>query len=436
MNKMSFCVDDYDNIVSINYTETYNNETIYHNIVLEQLQAQTFFRKFTKIFPNFAEDIQDDYIAYDFYDIDVNLADKMIKLSDDQSKLRDIQNINEAKNIYKIKRRNKFKKKFVSIGASALATLTLFCIPKTTEAINSLELPDLGEMVEEIEESFKNNGNPKIKNGNETLIVETKPIEETTKVDEPIEEEKLTIEQTKSIIPDIIIIPEEDKTITESIPQYDIFSLEADDWTNTEKYQIAKSYYYETICKYANMYGLDPNIVLAICTHERGLHSDIVDSGGAVGLFQIQVEGNWSWDNQQVTAFNYETNSWETVTVSKEKVSDVFENIKIGCMIFQNNFIAQKYNVARAIQAYNYGAGNMEIVLNTCCSEENCSREDLNNQDNLSWLKYRNLIQNGDPEYLENVFKYIPDGTVLKFITPNGYIIEYVYANNSNKHSI
>ena len=40
--------------------------------------------------------------------------------------------------------------------------------------------------------------------------------------------------------------------------------------------------------------------------------------------------------------------------------------------------------------------------------------------DNLEWLKYRNIIGGGDPNYLENVFKYIPNDTVLKFKKPDG----------------
>lgn len=436
MNKMQFCVDNYDEIVSINYTEKYNDETSFYNISLEQVQAKAFFNKFTRLFPDFVENIEDDYIAFDFYDIDVNLADKMIKLSDDQSELRNKNNNENSKKEYRVKRRNKFKKVFVSVSATTLATLTLFCIPKTAEAVDDIELPDLGEMVEEIEESFKNNGNIKIKNTKENLIVETKTdneikqeIQEEIKEEPIIEEDKNVFED---IVHDIIYIPSPEEEITQNEPEHDVLSLNADDWTNTEKYQIAKAYYYDTICKYANMYGLDPNVVLAICTHERGLHSDIVDSGGAVGLFQIQVEGNWNWNNQQVTAYNFNTNSWETKVISKDEVSDVFENIKVGCMILQTILREQEYNVPRAIQSYNYGTNYMETVLNTCCNAENCTREDLKNQYNLSWLKYRNIIQNGDQEYLENIFKYIENGTQLTFKTPNGDSIEFIYENLNN----
>ena len=48
-------------------------------------------------------------------------------------------------------------------------------------------------------------------------------------------------------------------------------------------------------------------------------------------------------------------------------------------------------------------------------------------------MKYRNIIGGGDPNYLENVFKYIPNDTVLKFKKPDGseYFIRYENVNKN-----
>lgn len=35
------------------------------------------------------------------------------------------------------------------------------------------------------------------------------------------------------------------------------------------------------------MYGVDPALVLAVATQERGIHSSVTDTGGATGLMQI-----------------------------------------------------------------------------------------------------------------------------------------------------
>ena len=115
---------------------------------------------------------------------------------------------------------------------------------------------------------------------------------------------------------------------------YEIF-IEFKDRSQTEKARITKAYYQSTIEKYAKMYGLDPRIILAIATQERGIHSDTMDAGGATGLMQIQNE---VWIGKNLTAYNYEKNEYETVYVTKQYLSDVFKNIKYGCMIFQKCF--------------------------------------------------------------------------------------------------
>lgn len=498
LNNIQFRIDNNDKIIYISYEERFDDEINYYEISLEQELAKKYFIVFIEDYSkNLIQNIEDDYIAYDFSNIDVVFPNEMIELGGklvktikkknnkvDDSLINLVnKNANKSNNnsIYisktkneiknngnvksnissinnnsknntiekkpKINRKRKFsKRKLVSIEAAVLAALTIFCNSKLTKVNEPLKLPDLNEYIEEIEESFKDDSditqkNNKIHTSKTTISKETEENieEESSKTTEEeksnvkdqsseVEEESIA-EINNDIIPSIISIPSDEKPANINELQYDVLSLRAEDWTDTEKYQIAKAYYYDAICKYANMYGLDSNVVLAIATHENGLHSDVVNSGGAIGLFQIQVEGDWNWNNQQVKAYNFDTNSWETKIISKDEVSDVFENIKVGCMILQNAFREQEYNVPRAIQSYNYGTNYMEAVLNTCCNAENCTREDLKNQYNLSWLKYRNIIQNGDQEYLENIFKYIQDGTQLTFKTPNGDSIEFIYKN-------
>lgn len=220
-----------------------------------------------------------------------------------------------------------------------------------------------------------------------------------------------------------------DEITTETI------SINAENWTENEKYLNAKSCYFDSISKIAKTYGIDPNLALALCTHERGIHSSVTDPGGAVGLFQIQVEGKWSWVGKEITAFNFDTNSYETITVTKEKASNLDENIKIGCMIIQDLLVRNNYNVLKAVTEYNYGIKNLQAVLERCSNETGFSQEELNNMENTEWLKYRNIISGGDPEYIENVFKYISDGTILSFNKINGENITVKY-NNISKHNV
>ena len=206
--------------------------------------------------------------------------------------------------------------------------------------------------------------------------------------------------------------------------------MEADDWTTTDKYKNCKENYYDLITKYANMYGIDPQIALGIACHERGVHSEKVDSGGGLGLYQVQIEG--VWDNQNVKAYNFETNSWETYTIHKNEISKLENNIKAGLMIFQEALKHNDYDIAKSIQEYNYGYGWMGKVMRTCYTEDNPESE----ANKYDWLNYRSIIKGGDPIYIENVLKYVDDGATFEFKKPDGTIVTCKYDNLLKENEI
>lgn len=203
-----------------------------------------------------------------------------------------------------------------------------------------------------------------------------------------------------------------------------VINLDYTDKSDERKAFIAKSYYGETIGKYAKQYGVDPTIMIAIATQERGIHSEDKDKGGATGLMQIQ---NNSWKNQKLTAFNYNTNSYETITVEENRLSDVYYNIKVGCMIFQNNLKEMKNNVIAAIQCYNMGATNMRKVLETYSNQTGKSiNEILLDIDDYGWLDCRNVVKVGDRNYVENVLSWIGKTADLGTYTNNGEEVDLV----------
>ena len=165
------------------------------------------------------------------------------------------------------------------------------------------------------------------------------------------EESKIKIEnEVDDLIDDLVYDEEETKEeiinlVKEETNDKVVVKLNYNDESDEKKAYIAKSYYGETITKYAEQYGVDPIVMIAIATQERGIHSDKKDIGGATGLMQIQ---NGSWVGKPLTAFNYNTNQKETIIVDEDSLSDVYYNIKVGCMIFQNNMKEMKNNVIAA----------------------------------------------------------------------------------------
>ena len=187
--------------------------------------------------------------------------------------------------------------------------------------------------------------------------------------------------------------------------------LDYEDRSDSDKANTTRAYYSEVIEKYSQTYGLDSNLILALATQERGVHGTTMDPGGATGLMQIQ---NAVWDGGTLTAYNFDTNSWEQIKVDIPSLSDLDYNVKVGCMIFQDYLRYNNYNILATIQAYNMGYGTTDRLISIYCNETGKTREEvLEHQNDTGWLKYRQGITYGDQKYIEHVLSfYGPQGTI------------------------
>ena len=181
-----------------------------------------------------------------------------------------------------------------------------------------------------------------------------------------------------------------------------ISNLQIEDETESEKANKTKELYYDIIEKYANMYGVLPSVILAIATQERGVHSDTIDQGGAIGLMQVQVS---VWDGKDLEVYNYDTNSKEKIHITLDNLRDVSFNIKVGCAIFQNYLKKMKDNYPLAIQSYNMGPSSVNKILNAYCLSCGKTYDEVINSDDLGWLSFRNSSYPGDSFYLEHVLR-------------------------------
>ena len=186
------------------------------------------------------------------------------------------------------------------------------------------------------------------------------------------------------------------------------------------------------LVKYSDMYGIDPNLAIAIACQERGEHSESPDSGGGLGLYQIQVEGDgFKWEGKEVTAYNFETNSYETYKIETENVKNLEENIKAGLMILQDDLRRNNYNIALSVQEYNMGYPGVQKAMQLASDELNIEKSIFSNVENTEWINYRRQVGYGDPLYLEHVFRYIDDDEVLHFRIPDGSTLDVRYDNLS-----
>ena len=174
--------------------------------------------------------------------------------------------------------------------------------------------------------------------------------------------------------------------------------------------------------------------MIAIATQERGIHSEKKDSGGATGLMQIQ---NRIWRDKSLTAYNFETNSYETIVVDEDSLGDVFYNIKVGCMYFQNCMDYMNNNVLAAIQCYNMGYGSMMKILKEYSMDSGKTvNEVLGDISDCGWLEYRDMIKYGDQAYLENVLSWIGSDFNIDKFNLNGEIVNLNISNESEIKSV
>lgn len=306
--------------------------------------------------------------------------------------LRNIKEYEEKPTI-KQNNRKKVKRKNKHVGRKIIATgLTVVMLYAVGNNLLKKEEPKVDAM------------------SNETYSVEIQLEEENLnlfdKVDEVLETMDLSIED------DVLRI-----------------TLDYKDWSNTEKANITRSYYSAMISKYAKMYGIDPNLAIAVATQESkdGTHKSTMDEGGATGLMQIQ---NDVWIGKTVSAYNFETKKVETLNVTNNNIGDLECNIKMGCMILQNAMEYMDYNILAGIQCYNMGCGNMNNILDAYSNYTGRSVDSiLSDVTDTGWMEYRKIIPKGDPEYIEKVLSWMGEDNTIKNVKRDGTLVSINVGN-------
>lgn len=185
------------------------------------------------------------------------------------------------------------------------------------------------------------------------------------------------------------------------------------------------------IYKYSEMYGVDPNIIAAICMQESSLehyeclpeHNGISEgsmyNGYGVGIMQLE-----SPSGEAITCYNYSEKTTETDYITLENACDIEKNIKLGCMIFQNSLQKNNGNLLMAIQSHNYGQGMMEALLSDAYGVDSDVKKTEYN--NTEWIEYVKKAHSnpqiyvsdwsestyGDADYLSHVLSHCPSNLV------------------------
>lgn len=220
---------------------------------------------------------------------------------------------------------------------------------------------------------------------------------------------------------------ESQNTIIEEKP-IDTAYLRYDDLTNTNTYIGAYEDYYSIVEKYANKWGISPNIIMAMLTQES--------AGKKVNLMQIQFD---SWHDQVLTEYDFVNGRYQSIVltdtpekyagqnitvITREDLNNKVTNISVACVILRYCLEQMDFNVLAAIQAYNLGCPNMDKVMNETSRNVGVSVDDLlSDQTNTEFTNYTHIVDCGDPNYVANVFRYLTDGEItIQILNEDGSV--------------
>ncbi len=180
-------------------------------------------------------------------------------------------------------------------------------------------------------------------------------------------------------------------------------NLKYEDRSEEDKAIETKVKYGDLIEKYAKKCGIDPKIVLGIATQESGNHELGLRSGSKGGLMQIEAS---YWQGKEVTYYDFDDKEYYVIKID-DNINNVENNILVGCALLQNELRIFNYNILLAIQSYNMGYSNMSKILDATSAQTGLTKTQIINDENcLDWLKYTNVVNQGDPNYVNNVLSW------------------------------
>lgn len=182
------------------------------------------------------------------------------------------------------------------------------------------------------------------------------------------------------------------------------YTLDFKDRTDLEKKNHAELYYYNTINKYAKMFGVSSQLMLGIAIQNSSPGTNLANNRGGEGLMQIHYD---DLKNTYVYAYNYQLGTRDKLLVDDDKAKEYENNVKIGCMLFQNCLEYMNYNVIAALCAYNWGYADTDKVLNEYAASVGLTREKVLDGTSTKWVDLYEGNRGNDMAFPRMVLSYL-----------------------------
>lgn len=321
---------------------------------------------------------------------------------------------------------------------AAVALAATACQSNDNEVVNEVQFDEFEDLDNLDEDLFESPIINSVAIGSLATNESWLPSELNTSYYEGLENMKETIEDNQQNNTDISsnfesINPEELIEELENTEELDnnshVVNVSYNDYYDEEKFNHAYNNYINIINERAPRWGADIKLMTSILCQESGGYNE--------NLMQIQFN---SWKDMPITSYNYEKECYETIILTEHPENypnrrntqlitpnDLLNpktNISVACIIIIYCFERMDHNIIATIQAYNFGVGNMETVLEKAAEALGTTPEEiLADQNNLIFLDYRVEIKVGDPNYVENVLRFLQnpeEGISIRYIDENG----------------
>ena len=242
------------------------------------------------------------------------------------------------------------------------------------------------------------------------------------------------------------IVPIEQIIVEDANTEYQLDDTSYAEYTyldfNNERYSITGEYtynlYYDMAEPRITKWGIPANLGVAMMTQET--------AGQDKNLMQIQFD---VWKEKPdkplpiITVYNYNTNQYEKflltdhpenhvgkdiTCITRQDLENPKTNISVAMILLRQSIAYMNGHIAAGIQCYNFGSGNMDDVLKATSEATGLTRDEiLSDQQNLSFMNYTYVVDEGDPEYLNHVLRYmenLEEGITIKSVSSTGEITE------------
>jgi len=199
-----------------------------------------------------------------------------------------------------------------------------------------------------------------------------------------------------------------------------------------DKYLSVVENYGEITDEYATISGIDVEVINCLLAQERGIHSDVMDSGGAIGVAQIQVNQHLG---STLSLYNVLTGEVYDFTVTMDLLKSPEGSIKVCVAILQRAILEYNGNILLALQAYNYGEGAVDTVIR----RSGCTLDEINEKyRDLSWIDvvYRYSDKKGgygDKNYINKVLSRYPSDELTVIYRDNPVILNVKNMSKSKR---